>query len=125
MSDDAAEPVTANWTVKNMPVEDRRAAITAAHRQGLPVHAWLSRAVRTQIEVDRGNQVIPPAFTPGVNGHAHAPAQALVPYQPPEDLITLEHMAAVAQAVSHAAGKPLPRYVSRAMYKLLLARLGV
>lgn len=53
----------APWTIKSVHVETRKLAVACAAKEGLTIGQWLERATRGQAETDKGNAILPAAFT--------------------------------------------------------------
>jgi hypothetical protein len=97
-SDDAIKP----WTIKGIAPENRNAAIAAASREKQTLGEWISRAIRTQIQIDLGRERLPAPMAP----------RPLVDRA--EVAKTVESIQALA-----ATGAPVPKRVSRLAYGLL------
>ncbi len=99
------------WTVRGVPPEARNAAIAAAKRSDVNIGAWLTRAVRVAVKAEREESRA--VATVGA---------APLPVCPVADV---QVAFSVAQQLSEATGKPVPRRIARAIQKQLLANLGV
>lgn len=101
------------WTVKNIPPEERNAAIAAAKREGMELGPWMARAIRTAIQTDRQADRAPvPLEQPRVR-----------PSDPQVDLGSLERMVALAEKVQAMTGKPPGRSIEAPIKRLL--RVGL
>lgn len=94
------------WTIKNIPPEDRNAAIAAAERERMDIGPWICRAIRTQIQADLGQDRAPVV----VNG----------PLSPaPTTLDDIGRMIELARELAAVTGKPAPRTITGPTTKLL------
>ena len=106
MSDDVKP-----WTIKNIPPEERNAAIAAADRDGLTIGEWLRRAIREKVQSDRQKD--------------RAPAPVLPMSAPASDLSDIERMIAMAEQLARVSGGSVPKSVSRPAFAILRDRLRV
>lgn len=95
---DAVKP----WTIKAVPPEERNAAIAAAKRAGVPIGAWLSRAIRGHIAAERGQRGL-----------------AVRQPDPRPALADVERLLAAAEKLSAISGEPPPKGVQRLGYGLI------
>jgi hypothetical protein len=101
------------WTIKAMPIAERQAAAQAAQRQDRSQGEWLAMAIRTQLQLESG------ALAP-TNGAVLPPDIPVRPAVTPLDLAGLEALARICATV---AGAPVPRSVSRLMWRHVRERL--
>jgi hypothetical protein len=106
------------WTIKNIAPEERNAAIEAAQRARLPLGAWMSRAIRTQIKEDLNASRAPVVVSASPPAPV-APATAA----PDTTIIELDEMASLAERVSRMSGKPVPRAITRSLLRHIRSRL--
>src|SRR3954465_7103377 len=85
------------WTVKGIAPEERNAAIAAADREGLTIGEWLTRAIRTQVQVDHRSDRLPVALDP--------PPPSTSDRQ--SDLADLERVVELAKTLASANGEPI------------------
>src|SRR3954453_17085658 len=97
------------WTVKAIPPEERNAAIAAAEGEGLTIGEWLTRAIRTQVQVDHRSDRLPIV--------TEIPASAKGDRQ--SDLADLERMITLAEKIASANGQPIPSGITKATYALM------
>jgi hypothetical protein len=71
---------SANWTIKNVPLETRLDAVRHARMAGLSVAEWVASAVRLKIAQQRAGEVI----TPDATGRALVVADGGKPVSDPE-----------------------------------------
>lgn len=107
------EEAKAAWTIKSMPVEERKLAVACAARAGLNMAEWMVRAVRNQARIDAGDQVLPPG-TP-----APRPAAARSP-APLGDLVAVVQ---ALGAIAESSGVPVPRGLARSSYAAVREQL--
>jgi hypothetical protein len=106
------------WTIKNIAPEERNAAIEAAQRARLPLGAWMSRAIRTQIKEDLNASRAPVV----VSASPPAPVAPAIA-APDTTIIELDEMASLAERVSRMSGKPVPRAITRSLLRHIRSRL--
>jgi hypothetical protein len=106
------------WTIKNIAPEERNAAIEAAQRARLPLGAWMSRAIRTQIKEDLSASRAPVV----VSASPPAPVAPAIA-APGTTIIELDEMASLAERVSRMSGKPVPRAITRSLLRHIRSRL--
>jgi hypothetical protein len=117
-----------NWTIKNMPVAVRKAALDGATRANENVPTWLARAVEKQASMERGAVVFPPGQP--VANHTDEPER--LAYREPE----LAHrgqldFAGLAQAMQAsiagytAAGIDMPKPFAREFGSLVRNQVRV
>src|SRR3954451_1786220 len=97
------------WTIKGIAPEERNAAIAAAEREGLTIGEWLTRAIRTQVQVDHRSDRLPIV--------TEIPASAKGDRQ--SDLADLERMITLAEKIANANGQPIPSGITKATYALM------
>lgn len=90
------------WAIRGMPEAERTAALASAARADMNIGEWLAEAVRLKLSHERGE------MTPQVSNNMSDPVQAA---------------AAMAWATAQATQRPLPRSVSRLIYKHVMARI--
>lgn len=112
MTDDERAP----WTIKSVRVETRKLAVASAMKQGVPMAEWMDRAVRTQANVDKGNQVIPPGQSPPPR---FAPVQLPDETGKPMDLTALADALRAVATVAGAADMPVSKSLAREASALL------
>jgi hypothetical protein len=100
------------WTIKNVPPEERNAAISAAGRANLNIGEWLARAIRTQVQVDRNEERAPAVVA------APFPAPAA---QPTIEITDLERLVSLSAATSSKGAAT--RDVKRMVGKIITAKL--
>lgn len=96
------------WTIKGIEPEARNAAISAAKREKQTLGEWMARAIRNQIQSDRGRERAPAVVGPAV--------------QPAANLAEVERTVALIRELSDS-GAPPPKAVSRLAYGLLKSQL--
>src|SRR5690349_7964243 len=101
------------WTIKGIAPEERNAAIAAAEREGLTIGEWLTRAIRTQVQVDHRSDRLPVV--------TEIPASAKADRQ--SDLADLERVVELAKTLASANGQPIPETIIRATYSLMREHL--
>jgi hypothetical protein len=89
------------WTIKSMAQAEREAALSAAARADMSVGEWLAEAIRFKI----GQERLPAVQSDNLSD----PLQAL---------------ASIAVATAQASQRPLPRSVSRVIYRQVLERMN-
>jgi hypothetical protein len=92
------------WTIKNVPPEDRNAAVAAAAREQMTIGEWLRRAIRAQVQADHGRD--------------RAPTVAGRPPPSPEVFDALDRIVALAPRI-----EDLPEPVRRAAVSILRQQL--
>jgi hypothetical protein len=107
MPDDDVKP----WTIKNVPPEERNAAIAAAQRASQTMGEWLSRAIRSQVKEDAGAQRAPTVMQP--------PAPPTSPTIPTSELTEILELA----TRTGRDGKP-SRDITRMINKKIKERLN-
>lgn len=105
MSDTPVKP----WTVKGISPEDRNAALHAADMQRMLIGAWLSRAIRTQIQADLRRETGVTVVDSQVKSPVALPEAA---YQP-TSLVTL--IEAAVQASDHGLSENVRKAIDRAL----------
>ena len=113
MSDQSDQDRIKPWTIKGISPEVRNAAIAAADRARQPIGEWMSRAIRSQVQVDRQETRSPVPVQP-----QSAPSSDRT-----ADLAELERLVALTSSLSEA-GAPPPKAVSRTAYTLIRQRLA-
>src|SRR3954447_3701171 len=101
------------WTVKAIPPEERNAAIAAAEREGLTIGEWLTRAIRTQVQVDHRADRLPVVTEIPASGKADRQSA----------LADLERIIDLAQKLATAPREPIPTGITRATYALMREHL--
>jgi hypothetical protein len=92
-------PRDPTWAIRDMAPAEREAALAAAARMDMSIGAWLAEAIRLKLAADRGE---------GQSNNLSDP---------------LREAAAIAWATAEASQKPLPRSLSRLIYKQVAARI--
>jgi hypothetical protein len=117
---DAVEPSDRikPWTIKGIDPEERNAAIAAAEREGLTIGEWLKRAIRTQVQADRGSDRAPVPYPSPVSPQADQKADRRA------DLEAVERMVALARQISEVNQTPIPRSITRGAYTLMREHLA-
>jgi hypothetical protein len=100
------------WTIKNIPPEERNAAIAAADRADMTIGEWMTRAIRTQIKADLQQDRAPTIVLPTSDQSA-----------PGVDLGEVERMAEVL-AKLHQAGAEVDPGFSKVAYQFMKRRVS-
>jgi hypothetical protein len=108
---DEEERDRSNWTIKNVEVEVRKLALAQATKQGLAMHEWLARAVRSQARLEAGYAVIPPERPPW-------PGQPSPPGRPTIIPAELSDLMRAAAELAQASGVP-PKGAAKQCYALM------
>lgn len=99
------------WSIRGVPPESRNAAIAAANREKMSIGSWIDRAIRAQVQADRGRQTAPVVVSDTDR---------------PTRQTTIDDVAKVVGLISEmsAAGAPPPKRVAAQAYGLLKAALS-
>lgn len=99
------------WSIRGVSPEARNAAIAAANREKMAIGAWLDRAIRNQVQADRGRQTAPVSVSDTVRQTRQT---------------NLDDVQKVVSMISElaGAGSPPPKTVARQAYGLLKATLS-
>lgn len=107
-------------TVKGMDPDRWEKALRHAKMRGEPLAEWLGRAIDAQADLERGDQVIPPAEKGRPAGGPTGSAPAVIPTV---NLAEIETAMRAAQAVSAASGVPVPKTAARHCFAILTGQL--
>jgi len=106
------EPDKAPWTVKSVPVETRKLAVSCATKTGETMAEWLARAVRNQANLETGERVIPPK-----------PEKVVAPAIAREDMAALVSLMTAVQSMAAAPSDQIPSSVVRQAVGMLRDQL--
>lgn len=126
-----------NWTIKNVPVSVRKAALNAANKSDESAASWLSRAVANLANLEEGAEVYLPGQPgqrdPGQPANRAGITQELAVVDNPPlahplavgqlDFAGLSQAMQAAVAACSASGVVLPKTVARGFVGLVNAEL--